>query len=41
MVPLALKRFGADPVTASCIVATTFAGVGCLVVFLGLAAVLI
>jgi magnesium transporter len=41
MVPLVLKRFGADPVTASCIVATTFAGVGCLVVFLGLAAVLI
>src|SRR6266496_2454072 len=41
MVPLALKRFGADPVTASCIVVTTFAGVGCLVVFLGLAALLI
>jgi len=41
MVPLALKRLGADPVTASCIVATTFAGVGCLAVFLGLAALLI
>src|SRR5205809_956771 len=41
MVPLALKKFGADPATASSIVVTTFTDVGCLVVFLGLAALLI
>jgi magnesium transporter len=41
MVPLALKRFGADPARASSIVVTTFTDVGCLLVFLGLAALLI
>jgi len=41
MVPLALRRFGADPATASSIVVTTFTDVGCLLVFLGLAAWLI
>ena len=41
MVPLALKKFGADPATASSIVVTTFTDVGCLLVFLGLAAVLV
>jgi magnesium transporter len=41
MVPLVLKRFGADPATASSIVVTTFTDVGCLAVFLGLAAVLV
>jgi magnesium transporter len=41
MVPLALKKFGADPATASSIVVTTFTDVGCLAVFLGLAALLI
>jgi magnesium transporter len=41
MVPLALKKFGADPATASSIVVTTFTDVGCLLVFLGLAAWLI
>jgi magnesium transporter len=41
MVPLALKKFGADPATASSIVVTTFTDVGCLLVFLGLAALLI
>jgi magnesium transporter len=41
MVPLALKKFGADPATASSIDVTTFTDVGCLVVFLGLAALLI
>ena len=41
IVPLALKKFGADPATASSIVVTTFTDVGCLLVFLGLAAVLI
>ena len=40
MVPLALKRFGADPATASSIVVTTFTDVGCLLVFLWLAALL-
>jgi len=40
-VPLALRRFGADPATASSIVVTTFTDVGCLLVFLGLAAWLI
>jgi magnesium transporter len=34
MVPLALKKFGADPATASSIVVTTFTDVGCLAVFL-------
>jgi magnesium transporter len=41
MVPLVLKKFGADPATASSIVVTTFTDVGCLAVFLGLAAILI
>jgi magnesium transporter len=41
MVPLALKKFGADPATASSIVVTTFTDVGCLAVFLGLAALLV
>jgi magnesium transporter len=41
MVPLALKRFGADPATASSIVVTTITDVGSLLVFLGLAAFLI
>jgi len=41
MVPLILKKFGADPATASSIVVTTFTDVGCLAVFLGLATVLI
>jgi len=41
MVPLAIRRFGADPATASSIVVTTFTDVGCLLVFLGLAAWLI
>ena len=41
MVPLALRRFGADPAIASSIVVTTFTDVGCLLVFLGLAAWLI
>src|SRR5215475_12797737 len=41
MVPLALRRFGADPATASSIVVTTFTDVGCLLVFLGLAALLV
>jgi len=38
---LVLKKFGADPATASSIVVTTFTDVGCLAVFLGLATVLI
>ena len=41
MVPLALKKLGADPAMASSIVVTTFTDVGCLLVFLGLAAVLL
>jgi magnesium transporter len=41
MVPLALKKLGADPAMASSIVVTTFTDVGCLLVFLGLAAWLI
>jgi magnesium transporter len=41
MVPMALKKFGADPATASSIVVTTFTDVGSLLVFLGLAALLI
>jgi magnesium transporter len=41
MVPLALRKFGADPATASSIVVTTFTDVGCLAIFLGLAAILI
>jgi len=41
MVPLVLKKFGADPATASSIVVTTFTDVGCLAVFLGLASLLI
>ena len=41
MVPLALKKLGADPAMASSIVVTTFTDVGCLAVFLGLATVLI
>ena len=41
MVPLVLKKFGADPATASSIVVTTFTDVGCLAVFLGLAKLLI
>jgi magnesium transporter len=41
MVPLVMKKLGADPAMASSIVVTTFTDVGCLVVFLGLAAVLI
>jgi magnesium transporter len=41
IVPLTLKKFGADPATASSIVVTTFTDVGCLLVFLGLAALLI
>src|SRR5215831_4849214 len=41
MVPLALKKLGADPAMASSIVVTTFTDVGCLLVFLGLAALLI
>jgi magnesium transporter len=41
MVPLVLKKLGADPALASSIVVTTFTDVGCLVVFLGLAALLI
>jgi magnesium transporter len=41
IVPLALKRFGADPATASSIVVTTFTDVGSLLVFLGLAVLLV
>jgi magnesium transporter len=41
IVPLALRRFGADPATASSIVVTTFTDVGCLLIFLGLAALLV
>jgi len=41
MVPLALKKLGADPAMASSIVVTTLTDVGCLAVFLGLATVLI
>jgi magnesium transporter len=41
MVPLALRKFGADPATASSIVVTTFTDVGCLAIFLGLAAILV
>jgi magnesium transporter len=41
IVPLVMKRLGADPAMASSIVVTTFTDVGCLLVFLGLAAVLI
>jgi magnesium transporter len=41
IVPIALKKLGADPAMASSIVVTTFTDVGCLLVFLGLAAVLI
>jgi magnesium transporter len=41
MVPLVLKKLGADPAMASSIVVTTFTDVGCLAVFLGLATVLI
>jgi magnesium transporter len=41
MVPLVMKKLGADPAMASSIVVTTFTDVGCLLVFLGLAAVLI
>ena len=41
IVPLALKKLGADPAMASSIVVTTFTDVGCLLVFLGLAALLI
>ena len=41
MVPLVMKKMGADPAMASSIVVTTFTDVGCLVVFLGLAAVMI
>jgi magnesium transporter len=40
MVPLVLKKFGADPAAASSIVVTTFTDVGCLAVFLGLARLL-
>src|ERR1051326_7505982 len=40
MVPLVLRKLGADPATASSIVVTTFTDVGCLLVFLGLAALL-
>jgi magnesium transporter len=41
MVPLVLKKFGADPAIASSIVVTTFTDVGCLAIFLGLAAILV
>ena len=41
IVPLVMKKLGADPAMASSIVVTTFTDVGCLLVFLGLAAVLI
>ena len=41
MVPLALKKLGADLATASSIVVTTFIDVGCLAVFLRLARLLI
>ena len=41
MVPLVMKKLGADPAMASSIVVTTFTDVGCLLVFLGLAAVMI
>jgi magnesium transporter len=41
IVPLVMKKLGADPAMASSIVVTTFTDVGCLFVFLGLAAVLI
>src|SRR3954464_11145801 len=40
MVPLVMKKLGADPAMASAAVVTTFTDVGCLLVFLGLAAVL-
>ena len=41
MVPLALKKFGADPATASSIVLTTGTDVAAMVMLLGLAAVLV
>ena len=41
IVPLVMKKLGADPAMASSIVVTTFTDVGCLLVFLGLAAVMI
>jgi magnesium transporter len=41
VVPLVMKKLGADPAMASSIVVTTFTDVGCLLVFLGLAAVMI
>jgi len=41
MVPLVLKKLGADPAMASSIVVTTFTDIGCLAVFLGLATLLI
>jgi magnesium transporter len=40
IVPLALKKLGADPAMASSIVVTTVTDVGCLAVFLGLARLL-
>jgi magnesium transporter len=41
IVPIVMKKLGADPAMASNIVVTTFTDVGCLLVFLGLAAVMI
>src|SRR5438046_4542651 len=41
IVPLLMKKLGADPAMASSIVVTTFTDVGCLLVFLRLAAVLL
>jgi magnesium transporter len=41
IVPLALKKFGADPATASSIVLTTATDVAALVMLLGLATVLV
>jgi magnesium transporter len=41
IVPLVMEKLGADPTMASSIVVTTFTDVGCLLVFLGLAAVMI
>lgn len=41
MVPLALKKFGADPATASSIVLTTGTDVAAMVMLLGLAKILV
>jgi magnesium transporter len=41
IVPLALKKFGADPATASSIVLTTATDAASMVMLLGLAAILV